>query len=425
MQKKENLEKPIVIEDREELIFMLSEAATLEHMVMCQYLFAAFSLKRSTEEGLTVGELEAVNRWDRTISGVAAQEMLHLTLVNNLLTSIGAAPYLNRPNFPQTAKYFPQGVQMILLPFGDKALRHFLYLERPEGMVLKDAPGYEIHSAPAPVTLGDEIIPEEQSYATVGHLYRGIEEGFRHLSRKYGENRIFIGPGSAQATADYFGWKELVTVTDLSSAVQAIETIVTEGEGARGHWENAHFGKFFKAFNEMHELKKKEPKFEPARPVIPAYVTPPSDVDHFELITDPLTCGVAELFNATYEVLLQLLSRFFVHTETTAEELQTLSGTAVDTMFKVIRPVGRLITTLPVGNDHPGKTAGPCFEMYRREYLLPHKHAAWIILHERMFELADFSTRLTKKMSGPPELETIGNNLEHLAESLAPHIKRA
>ena len=28
-------ENPIVIEDREELIYMLSEAASLEHMIMC------------------------------------------------------------------------------------------------------------------------------------------------------------------------------------------------------------------------------------------------------------------------------------------------------------------------------------------------------------------------------------------------------
>ena len=39
-------ENPIIIEDREELIFMLCEAAELEHMIMLQYLFAAFSLKR-------------------------------------------------------------------------------------------------------------------------------------------------------------------------------------------------------------------------------------------------------------------------------------------------------------------------------------------------------------------------------------------
>ena len=46
-------EPPIVIEDREELIFMLSEAAALEHMILCEYLFAAFSLKREVSEGVT------------------------------------------------------------------------------------------------------------------------------------------------------------------------------------------------------------------------------------------------------------------------------------------------------------------------------------------------------------------------------------
>ncbi len=39
-------ENPIVIKNREELIFVLSEAAMLEHMIMCEYLFAAFSLSR-------------------------------------------------------------------------------------------------------------------------------------------------------------------------------------------------------------------------------------------------------------------------------------------------------------------------------------------------------------------------------------------
>ena len=37
-------EAPFVIEHREALIYMLCEAAELEHGIMCQYLFAAFSL---------------------------------------------------------------------------------------------------------------------------------------------------------------------------------------------------------------------------------------------------------------------------------------------------------------------------------------------------------------------------------------------
>ena len=37
-------ERAIVIEHRSALIYMLSEAAELEHALMCEYLFAAFSL---------------------------------------------------------------------------------------------------------------------------------------------------------------------------------------------------------------------------------------------------------------------------------------------------------------------------------------------------------------------------------------------
>ena len=44
-------EAPFVIEHREALIYMLCEAAELEHGIMCQYLFAAFSLKRARPRG--------------------------------------------------------------------------------------------------------------------------------------------------------------------------------------------------------------------------------------------------------------------------------------------------------------------------------------------------------------------------------------
>jgi Ferritin-like len=66
-----------VIEHREALIYMLCEAAELEHGIMCQCLFAAFSLKKATDEGLTEGELAAVTRWRRAVAHVATEEMLH------------------------------------------------------------------------------------------------------------------------------------------------------------------------------------------------------------------------------------------------------------------------------------------------------------------------------------------------------------
>ena len=89
-------EPSITVNDREELIYLLTEAAEFEHVVMCTYLYAQWSLKRNVEEGVTPGQMEAIDRWRQSILQVAMEEMLHLSLVNNLLAAIGAAPHLVR-----------------------------------------------------------------------------------------------------------------------------------------------------------------------------------------------------------------------------------------------------------------------------------------------------------------------------------------
>lgn len=253
-------EAPIRAESREEVVYLLSQASELEHGLMCEYLFAMFSLKRQAKEGPSTDQLEAAGRWDRMISGVAAQEMLHLALVSNLLTAVGAVPHFERPNFPQQAKYYPPGVQLALVPFGERALRHFMYLERPEGFELADADGFGVVQAAAPITGDYAVVPFEEDYATVGHLYRGIEQGLERLVQRHGEQRVFVGPPDAQITGTFFRWNELIPVTDLASAKLAIETIVEQGEGARGDWRNAHFGRFHRILEEFLELKSKDPE---------------------------------------------------------------------------------------------------------------------------------------------------------------------
>jgi hypothetical protein len=71
---------------------------------MCQYLFAAFSLKQREDEGLTADALEAVLRWRRVVAHVATDEMLHLALVQNVLSAIGSSPHLARPNLPASRR---------------------------------------------------------------------------------------------------------------------------------------------------------------------------------------------------------------------------------------------------------------------------------------------------------------------------------
>ena len=87
--------------------------------------------------------------------------MLHLALVQNLLSAVGAAPHLSRPNFPVPPRAFPARIQIAPLPFGEEALRHFAYLERPEDEPIDDAEAFAAlaQAAPLPQLEEDQIGP--------------------------------------------------------------------------------------------------------------------------------------------------------------------------------------------------------------------------------------------------------------------------
>ncbi len=409
-------EPRLVIEHREALIYMICEAAELEHGLMCEYLFAAFSLKNHVGEGVSEDQLQAIQRWRSTVLGVAAQEMLHLALTANMLTALGASPHLSRPNLPQPARHYPGSVRLALLPFGEQALRHFLYLERPEGMDLDDAEGLAAVGDAVPVMDEDEIVPRLQDFATVGHLYRSIESGFAHLVEKLGAERVFVGPPQAQITQTSFAWPQLVPITDLASATMAIEAIVEQGEGPRGDWRQAHFGRFKGVLDEFLALRRADPAFEPARRVAAATVRPAERDSSGPLISDPLTAKVADLGNVTYEVLLQMLYRLLARIDESDSETATLADVAVSLMVDGIEPLGQVLTTLPIGPDNPGLTAGPTFELfYQPDYLLPHRRAAWLLMSERLAEAAALGAHLSERL---PVLAPIAAALSRLSDQI-------
>jgi Ferritin-like len=81
-----------------------------------------------------VHQLGAVEGWRKVLFAIAKEEMLHWAVVQNLPTSVGSAPYVSRPHMPHQARGYPPAVQFRLLPFGEAALQHFVYLERTEGV---------------------------------------------------------------------------------------------------------------------------------------------------------------------------------------------------------------------------------------------------------------------------------------------------
>jgi hypothetical protein len=388
-------EPPIRVENRKELTYLLSQGAELEHAVMCEYLYAAFSLRSTPGPGLRDDQVDVVERWRRVLFEIAGQEMMHWAVVQNLLAAVGSAPYVSRPHLPHQAKGYPAGVQFRLLPFGEAALRHFVYLERPEGMEGADAAGFEPSGPPLPPMEPGDVVPRGQDFATVGHLYRSVEQGLAQLAGRLGEDGLFIGPAFQQADETAFGWPDLEPITDLAGANRALERIVEQGEGATGDWAAAHYGRFLQMLDDYLAMRAEDPGFEPAHPVVGAARRAVEGIEPDVYLTDAATGGCSDLFNAVYELLLQMIARYFAFGHETPDQRRVLADAAVGLMFRAIKPLGLLLARLPVGPDHPTATAGANFQLpYRASFLLPHRRSAWIRFAERLDELAGYAAGL-------------------------------
>ena len=362
---------PVRIEDRAGLIHALTEAAELEHGLLLQYLFAAFSMRRLPGTGLTIRQAELVREWEAVILRVAHEEMAHLGTVSNLLTAVGVAPQFRRPNFPVPNRYFrsdnpPDGqsarfLEFTLTPFSAETLARFVRFE-----------------APAPVAEDVRAAAEPQlEFTTVGDLYGQIETAFLELD----EASLFIGPEQNQDTDDWSLGLRLWNVVDTRSAVAAIRSIVVEGEGTPAGGGDSHYRRFLRIQQELAAETAADPGFAPALPV----VANPMTRGHFEApgaarLDDPFSCRVSELFNATYGTMLLLLMQYYAFTGESERQRTGLRATIRQMMSGVIRPLAEVLTALPAGPSFPGRHAGPSFELYT-DLRVPAKRAnAWTVV---------------------------------------------
>ena len=99
-----------------------------------------------------------------------------------------------------------------------------------------------------------------------------------------------------------------------------------------------------------------------------------------------------------------------------------LADVAFGLMEFAISPLGEMVTRLPIGSDHPGRTAGPAFELfYDADWLMPHQGPAWQVMIERLNELADFAASCRDEC--PPgivkDLSALTERLQSQADRLA------
>jgi hypothetical protein len=205
--------KYAAIDDLQDLRNALLNAIRLEHSTIPPYLTAYYTLKNGAPQPGQLGSAYA----REIIRDVVMEEMLHMALACNVLNAIGGTPEINRPDF--IPKY-PGPLPMIDVDSLTVGLRRysrnlvedvFMKIEEPEKPIF----------IPTATTLA---LKSKPSYDTIGEFYRAIQQKLREIPKD-----SFAKDHARQVTG-WFG-SELIEVTDIDSAVAAIETIVEQGEG--------------------------------------------------------------------------------------------------------------------------------------------------------------------------------------------------
>jgi Ferritin-like len=335
----------------------LHAALQLEHATIPPYLTAFYSIHPGTNADAS-----------HVIRVVAVEEMLHLTLAANLLNAVGGAPDLTGPDFvPTYPAYLPDGeddFEANLERFSREAVDNFLKIERPD-------PAPDEESRVMRREGGERSLlatPEDESlrFFSIGDFYEEIKRGLEHLQGeaiKAGED-IFVGDPARQVTPEYYysGGGEVIPVTDMDSAVEAIRVIGEQGEGLGGaiydyEGELAHYYRFKQLLHGRYYQKGDDPD-DPTGP--------PLDVDWeavYPVKTNPRLADYPEAselhaaaveFNRQYAEFLSLLTDAY----TGRPELLV---DAVVEMFHLRDGMTNLIRNPLPGAD--GLTAGPTFEV--------------------------------------------------------------
>lgn len=260
-----------------ELIRLLHEASEVEHALMVQYLYGAFSLK--PEYGDVRGH-GAPNTDD--LLGVAVQEMQHLGMVNKLLVELGAAPSLMRQDFPYEPDIYP--FEFNLEPLSRKSLAKYLYTEAPAGAL----------------KWSNAKTPEDRAFLTQLKSVIGANTKPNHVGSFYDEVLRTI-----DEVEDYENkQRTLLDPIDLKKWKQDLVKLKMEGEvGHYRFFKNLFLGEH-EGFKAHHADVWSLPAYHPAYPSLSLPVNPSAYVGHPNQIADPTALSMAWLGNLHYWTIL-------------------------------------------------------------------------------------------------------------------------
>ncbi|OJF92958.1 ferritin-like domain-containing protein [Pararhizobium antarcticum] len=344
------------IKTLDELKRHLNAAMQLEHATIPLYLTALYSIVPGTNrEGFHI------------VRAVAVEEMLHLTLVCNLLNAVGGHPDLSAPGFtPNYPAYLPDGEEDFaagLQRFSPDAIETFLKIERPASLKPHESNKRLRKRKGALLSAGHTDAAEEEHFFSIGEFYKAVEMGLDDLYAEMGD-ALFCGDPALQVGPEYYysGGGGLLTVTDMTSAKKALDLIAEQGEGITGHifdedGEIAHYyrfqqlvlGRFYRE-GDLHNHPTGGEVEVDWNAVYP--IKPNAKISDFPEGSE--VRAAAESFNAIYAQYLALLTRAF-------NGEPNLLIDAVGDMFRLKELTYQLMRQ-PIG-DGSEFNAAPTFEI--------------------------------------------------------------
>jgi aerobic-type carbon monoxide dehydrogenase small subunit (CoxS/CutS family) len=174
---------PLFEDARIELVRLLRNAAEVEHSLLVQYLFAAFSIRVPKYMSLAGWPSHRYGGRPLHLLGVAIEEMLHLDVVNGLLVALGASPHLGRQQFPYEQDIYPFPFQLESLSLA--TLAKYAFVEGGPSVMDPESQDNDPDRAFAQrlidiiSTIGDASKPNR-----VGSLYRKIAEVLLQLEAR-------------------------------------------------------------------------------------------------------------------------------------------------------------------------------------------------------------------------------------------------
>ena len=220
-----------------------------------------------------------------------------------------------------------------------------MHRDRPSGSMMAAAPGQE-----------------QLQYYSIGEFYKDIEAGLRYLDAR--DEPLFTGDPARQVGPEYYysGGGDVVPVTDLETALAALDLIAEQGEGLGGtiHDADNELAHYYR-FQQLLEGRYYQPGDQPDHPTGPelavdwdAVYPVKTDVRLADLPQGSELHAAAVAFNADYADFLGLLTRAF-----TGEP--ELLVEAVTGMFRLRDGMSALMHNPIPGLD--GVHAGPTFEV--------------------------------------------------------------